>query len=56
MARSLKHGPYVIETLSSGFKLGSDSSEKCLPPGKLERSDSQIGRSYIAKLRHYLSV
>ena len=36
---------------TTGFKLGPDSREKSLlPPGKLGRSDSQIGRNYSAKL------
>ena len=29
---------------------------RLLPAGKLGRSDSQIGRSYRAKLRHFLSI
>ena len=37
-------------TLLTVFKLGPDS------PGKLERSDSKIGRGYKAKLWHFLSV
>ena len=45
---------------SSVFKLGPDSRENLrsdfLPPGKLGRSDSQIGGSNSAKLRHFLSV
>ena len=41
----------------SGFKLEPDSREKSfLPPGKLGRSDSHIGRSYSAKLWHFPSV
>ena len=41
----------------TGFKLGPDSWEKwLLPPGKLGRSDSKIGRSYSTKLRHFQSV
>ena len=31
-------------------------SNWALPPVKLGRSDSQIGRSYSAKLQHFLSV
>ena len=34
----------------------SGTSFLLLPAGKLGRSDSQIGRSYSAKLRHFLSI
>ena len=53
---------YFIEgdeksAFESRFKLGSDSKEKLfLLPGKLGRSNSKIGRSYSAKLRHFLSI
>ena len=41
----------------AGFKLGQDSRDKwLLLPGKLGRSDSQIGRSYRAKVWHFLSI
>ena len=47
----------IIASIITGFKLGPDSREKwLLPPGKIGRSDSQIGRSYSAKLQHFLSV
>ena len=37
---------------SAGFKLGPDSMEKrLLPPGKSERSDNHIGRSYSDKMQ-----
>ena len=55
----MKYGLKVRNLLTTyaGFKLGPDSREKWfLSPGKLGRSDSQIGRSYIAKLLHFLSV
>ena len=40
-----------LRECKSGFKLGPGSREKwLLPPGKLGRSDSQIGRSYSAKI------
>ena len=41
----------------TGFKLGPGIREKgLLPPGKLGRSESQIERSYSAKLGHILSI
>ena len=41
----------------SGTKLAQNFREKwLLPAGKLGRSDSQKGRSYSAKLRHFLSI
>ena len=40
-----------------GVRLGPDSREKwLLPPGKLGSSDTQIGRSYSAWLRHFWST
>ena len=44
------HALENLNTRAAGFKLVHDSREKWLfPPGKLGRSDSQIGRSYSAK-------
>ena len=41
-------------SLNSGTKLAQNFREKwLLPAGKLGRSESQIGRSYSAKLRHF---
>ena len=46
---------YAVSRVQAGPRL-SDSREQCLfPPGKLGSSDSQIGRSCSAKLRHFLS-
>ena len=43
-------------TWYSGTKLAQNLREKwLLPAGQLGRSDSQIERSYSAKLRHFLS-
>ena len=45
-AKLEKYRPEVM-LYQSGFKLSPDSREKrLLPPGKLGRKDSQIGRSY----------
>ena len=42
---------------AAGTKLAQNFREKwLLPAGKLGRSDSKIGRSYSAKLRHFLSI
>ena len=41
----------------TGTKLAQNFREKwLLPAGKLGRSDSHIGRSYRAKLQHFLSI
>ena len=41
----------------TGTKLAQNFREKwLLPAGQLGRSDSQIGRSYSAKLRHFLTI
>ena len=48
---------FLIFTSFPGTKLAQNFREKwLLPAGKLGRSDSQIGRSYSAKLRHCLSI
>ena len=56
----LQCSPFIILKIEmdwAGFKLDPDSREKwLLPPGILGRSDSQIGRSSVAKLRHFLSI
>ena len=47
----LQHNDYAMIHWISGFKLGTNSRKKWpLPPGKLWRSNSRIGRSYSAKI------
>ena len=47
----------VLALVNWGFKLDPDRREKwLLLLEKLGRSDSQIGRSYSAKLWHFLSI
>ena len=50
--------PYSLRgSCITGTKLAQNFREKwLLPAGKLRRSDSQIGRSYNPKLRHFLSI
>ena len=48
------HTTITCLCLPDVLKLGPDSTYS--PPGKLGRSDSQIGRSYSAKIQHFLSV
>ena len=48
---------WVYIGTETGTKLAQNFREKwLLPAGKLRRSDSQIGRSYNPKLRHFLSI
>ena len=47
----------MSQCTTPGTKLAQNFREKrLLPAGKLGKSDSQIGRSYSAKLQHFLSI